>query len=326
MDGCIVAYHNTTRFFGFQYIPIEEMDIALFGSTAEGDAVFPVCLALLEKVLLSAKESYPGQSLNVTIDAFPADLKTGQDTTLLRIFVQPKDGPNNLMTLIEFEGTSYVGDVAVEQLVTDKHSQGRKFPDWEFGYRITRHIADGKSDTSTLITDTSVTGTNSPSRTPLTSAQIFSLFAAARKEQLSFNTAVLPPGISPYKLSAAAARNSRRASIISTLNKQDSTQVEELETISSSSSSDEISAPTSEELLAAADEILVAKFPTVKGLTYIGNPTNLQSSLRNMARKSKAARQALPAKDGKIAILKSTMEIIDNDEIMEEAQKLEPVE
>lgn len=321
MDGCIVAYHNTTRFFGFQYIPIGEMDLALFGSTAEGDAVFPVCLALLEKVLSAAKESYPGQSLNVTIDAVPADSKTGEETTLLRVFVQPRDGPKNLMTLIEFEGTSYVADVAVEQLVTDKYSQGRKFPEWEFGYRITRHVADGKSDGAP---SDQVTSSALPSRNPLSSAQIFSLFAAARKEQLSFNTAVLPPGITPYRLNAAAARNARRASILSTLNKMDSASVEESETIASPS--DETSAPTSEELLAAADEILMAKFPSIKGLTYIGSPTNLQATLRNMARKSKAARQALPAVYGKTAILKSTMEIIDNDEIMEVAQKMEPVE
>jgi Mitochondrial protein Pet127 len=51
MDGVIVVYHNTERMFGFQYIPLEEMDRRLFGpGPGAGDRVFSKCLEMLELV------------------------------------------------------------------------------------------------------------------------------------------------------------------------------------------------------------------------------------------------------------------------------------
>lgn len=68
MDGVFVAYHNTARIFGFQYVSLEEMDARLFGeeekpkSKSTGDAnsdsaptrgtrVFEKCVKLLETVM-----------------------------------------------------------------------------------------------------------------------------------------------------------------------------------------------------------------------------------------------------------------------------------
>jgi hypothetical protein len=61
MDGVFVAYHNTKRIFGFQYIPLSEMDARLFGESAAGDAVFEKCLLLLEVVLEEATRELPRQ-------------------------------------------------------------------------------------------------------------------------------------------------------------------------------------------------------------------------------------------------------------------------
>jgi len=61
MDGVFVAYHNTERIFGFQYIPLSEMDARLFGGRASGDAVFEKCLQLLEVVLEEATRELPQQ-------------------------------------------------------------------------------------------------------------------------------------------------------------------------------------------------------------------------------------------------------------------------
>jgi len=61
MDGVFVAYHNTERIFGFQYIPLSEMDARLFGEYACGDAVFEKCLQLLEVVLEEATRELPQQ-------------------------------------------------------------------------------------------------------------------------------------------------------------------------------------------------------------------------------------------------------------------------
>ena len=63
MDGIFVAYHNTQRIFGFQYISLAEMDAALHGQwdTTLGDQEFKVSLDLLNKVLDGATKKYPEQ-------------------------------------------------------------------------------------------------------------------------------------------------------------------------------------------------------------------------------------------------------------------------
>ena len=63
MDGIFVAYHNTQRIFGFQYISLAEMDAALHGQwdTTLGDQEFKVSLELLNKVLDRATKKYPEQ-------------------------------------------------------------------------------------------------------------------------------------------------------------------------------------------------------------------------------------------------------------------------
>lgn len=50
MDGVFVAYHNTARIFGFQYISVDEMDERLFGGQGRGDRVFEKCIGVLESV------------------------------------------------------------------------------------------------------------------------------------------------------------------------------------------------------------------------------------------------------------------------------------
>lgn len=60
MDGVMVAYHNTERIFGFQYISLAEMDERLFGPTPGlGDKVFNYCVSLLEDILEEACAFYP---------------------------------------------------------------------------------------------------------------------------------------------------------------------------------------------------------------------------------------------------------------------------
>ncbi|KAK6349712.1 hypothetical protein TWF696_005991 [Orbilia brochopaga] len=65
MDGCFVAYHNTKRIFGFQYISIDEMDQALHGGPGIGDQEFKLSLKLLNEALDRATQKYPEQSLRL---------------------------------------------------------------------------------------------------------------------------------------------------------------------------------------------------------------------------------------------------------------------
>ncbi|KAJ8519016.1 hypothetical protein ONZ45_g3987 [Pleurotus djamor] len=82
MDGVIVAYHNTARLFGFQYIPLEEMDERLYGEAEAGPRVFRKCLSLLELISDEVIKTYPGQSLKCTFETLSG---TGE----MNIWVQP---------------------------------------------------------------------------------------------------------------------------------------------------------------------------------------------------------------------------------------------
>ncbi|RDW70110.1 hypothetical protein BP5796_08507 [Coleophoma crateriformis] len=67
MDGIFVAYHNTERIFGFQYVSLSEMDYAIHGSedTTTGDSEFKVSLELLNRVLDRATAAFPEKSLRI---------------------------------------------------------------------------------------------------------------------------------------------------------------------------------------------------------------------------------------------------------------------
>ncbi|KAJ2490115.1 hypothetical protein IWW47_005184, partial [Coemansia sp. RSA 2052] len=69
MDGIFVAYHNTARMFGFQYIPRKEMDRVLFGNEYTGNKAFKAVLILLSKLLRTVTELYPEQDIRVSFDS-----------------------------------------------------------------------------------------------------------------------------------------------------------------------------------------------------------------------------------------------------------------
>ncbi|KAG0377967.1 hypothetical protein BGX24_005056 [Mortierella sp. AD032] len=68
MDGIFVAFHNTARIFGFQYISLDEMDSRLFGSSVMGDECFKNQLRLLSRTLDEITAKYPNQDLRITVD------------------------------------------------------------------------------------------------------------------------------------------------------------------------------------------------------------------------------------------------------------------
>ncbi|KAF4824537.1 mRNA degradation protein pet127 [Colletotrichum siamense] len=85
MDGIFVAYHNTQRIFGFQYISLEEMDLALHGTEDKqlGDLEFKLSLHLLNKVLDRATKRFPGRSIRLHIETRPTN------PPLMYIFAKP---------------------------------------------------------------------------------------------------------------------------------------------------------------------------------------------------------------------------------------------
>ncbi|QRV86472.1 mRNA degradation protein [Ceratobasidium sp. AG-Ba] len=67
MDGVFVAYHNTSRMFGFQYIPLEEMDERLFGGHEGGERAFKACLGFLEVIAENVTSCFPEQDVKAMV-------------------------------------------------------------------------------------------------------------------------------------------------------------------------------------------------------------------------------------------------------------------
>ncbi|KAF5389241.1 hypothetical protein D9757_003485 [Collybiopsis confluens] len=113
MDGVFVAYHNTARMFGFQYVSLEEMDQRLFGpAPGTGDRVFQKCVEMLELVSEEIVSCFPGQSVKCT---FETEEGLGRD---LNIWVEPystdvEDGENKTQGPIKqltVSAESYYGE------------------------------------------------------------------------------------------------------------------------------------------------------------------------------------------------------------------------
>lgn len=86
MDGIFVAYHNTKRIFGFQYIPLEEMDNAIHGTDYRmlGHAEFRLSIHLLNKALDKITERFPKQTLRLYFET-----KSTTKVPSLYIFARP---------------------------------------------------------------------------------------------------------------------------------------------------------------------------------------------------------------------------------------------
>ena len=75
MDGIFVAFHNTQRIFGFQYISLSEMDHTIHGTPNPqlGDREFKLSLHLLNELLDKATKKYPKRSLRLHFETRESD-------------------------------------------------------------------------------------------------------------------------------------------------------------------------------------------------------------------------------------------------------------
>ncbi|PKI84600.1 Pet127p [Malassezia vespertilionis] len=104
MDGIFVAYHNTAQIFGFQYISLDEMNKALFGSTEMGDMAYRLCLGLLEQILDKATETFPDESLHIS-------LETRFGTGTMHVIVQGAESKK--ITQLDVSMDRYLNDALV---------------------------------------------------------------------------------------------------------------------------------------------------------------------------------------------------------------------
>lgn len=105
MDGIFVAYHNTQRIFGFQYISLDEMDVALHGTNDRrlGDQEFKTSVLLLNELMNRATKRFPGRTLRLHVETRPTKVP------LTYFFVEP-------VTEEEMTKTQEAGKPSVEEL------------------------------------------------------------------------------------------------------------------------------------------------------------------------------------------------------------------
>jgi hypothetical protein len=87
MDGIFLAYHNVQRMFGFQYMPIAELDRAIHGQIDRclGDQEFKFSIDLLNKVLDEATARFPEKSLRLHFETRTSPV------TAMYIFAEPME-------------------------------------------------------------------------------------------------------------------------------------------------------------------------------------------------------------------------------------------
>ncbi|GMK59665.1 hypothetical protein CspeluHIS016_0802710 [Cutaneotrichosporon spelunceum] len=104
MDGIFIAYHNTARCFGFEYMPRAELDTRLFGGPDIGDQVFQLCIGFFERIMDLATEMFHDQALSVMwfqaqppLSAFQKARMGSRSASELIVVVQPfewtREGP-----------------------------------------------------------------------------------------------------------------------------------------------------------------------------------------------------------------------------------------
>ncbi|KAI5117916.1 hypothetical protein M0805_001996 [Coniferiporia weirii] len=122
MDGVFVAYHNTARVFGFQYISLEEMDECLFGAKDRGWRVFDKCVSLLETLAGEITSCFPGKSITCLAETF-------EGSGVMRVWVQPVEGELEAGTLPEISPESSNPiiqlDVAVDSYLNGERVGGQ---------------------------------------------------------------------------------------------------------------------------------------------------------------------------------------------------------
>lgn len=78
MDGIFVAYHNTAKMFGFQYVSLNEMDDRLFGGRVGGERAFKLAFGLMERIVEEAQACFPDQVRITLRSRFLAEMDFGE--------------------------------------------------------------------------------------------------------------------------------------------------------------------------------------------------------------------------------------------------------
>ncbi|KAJ7254384.1 mitochondrial protein Pet127-domain-containing protein [Mycena haematopus] len=143
MDGVIVAYHNTARLFGFQYISLEEMDQRLFGpEPGTGDRIFQKCVGLLECIVPEIVQCFPNESVKCTFEC-------EEGSKELNVWVQPaewvstrEDDSEPPMRQISIRAKSFINESPVNG---SRAIMGSSTAPWTIHWVIS-HLSDDQEE------------------------------------------------------------------------------------------------------------------------------------------------------------------------------------
>jgi Mitochondrial protein Pet127 len=91
MDGVFVTYHNVENIFGFQYIALPEMDLALHGQADRslGDREFGFSVQLMSHIFDRVTQVFPEQSIRFHFDTRESAAKVREQVHRMYIFAEP---------------------------------------------------------------------------------------------------------------------------------------------------------------------------------------------------------------------------------------------
>lgn len=188
MDGIFVAYHTTSTIFGFQYIPVEEMNERLFGSQQMADQAFKLSLGVMEKVLDAATSMFVEQTLKITVET-----KEKGDVGMT-VYVEPADASSWSHRQAERKRTIAQLDISVDRYLDG----GLMLGPVDFSYLPGRRIDPLSDDEIERRMRASLPAVRweidysiSP-RPDLTESKIRSNLEAVRAKQASLNSLILP--------------------------------------------------------------------------------------------------------------------------------------
>ncbi|KAJ1020099.1 hypothetical protein NDA16_004379 [Ustilago loliicola] len=197
MDGIFVAYHTTSTIFGFQYIPVEEMNERLFGSQEMADQAFRLSLGMMESVLDAATSMFPEKTLKITIEA----KEKGEGMGGMSVFVEPADTSTTTTSTPETETDAGRKERSMAQLdiTVDRYLDGGlMLGPIDFSYLPGRRIDPLSDDeierrmrSSLPPVKWEIDYSISP-RPDLTEAKIRANLDAVRAKQASLNSLILP--------------------------------------------------------------------------------------------------------------------------------------
>ncbi|WWC66499.1 uncharacterized protein I206_100401 [Kwoniella pini CBS 10737] len=142
MDGIFLAYHNTSRLFGFQYISLSEIDERIFGSTEMADQAFKLSVSILEQLLHHCVELFPDQAINVILKHSPT-----VHSHSVTAYVEPKEWDASKgerpVRAVTFTMENTLDDEATQGQVTFSVDQEtRQKQNWSIKYNVSYDAKD----------------------------------------------------------------------------------------------------------------------------------------------------------------------------------------